>query len=315
MLVVGSFDPSALPTIAASWPAIVLAVGGTLGVSVLAGLGLSRVTSVDRATATLGTLPGGAPAMIAMSLELGANTPAVASMQYVRIVVAVLSASLVGRLAIAVGAPAPVADPGTAAASGSGASRVAAGDAAEIATIANWLAPGLPDTATLAAYAATATIAAGGVALGSRLPIPAGVLLGPLVIGVAASELVGLPPRWPPAVPELAYILLGLYVGAMFDTTALRAIRRQLPAMFASILALIALCAILGTLLAALTGADLLTGILATTPGGLDSVIAIGLTTGADVSLMLSVQMARLFAVLLLAPPLARWLLRTGGAT
>jgi len=34
------------------------------------------------------------------------------------------------------------------------------------------------------------------------------------------------------------------------------------------------------------------------------------MTSGADVSLMLSVQMVRLFAVVLIGPPLARWLLQ-----
>jgi membrane AbrB-like protein len=150
------------------------------------------------------------------------------------------------------------------------------------------------------------------VVVGGRLPIPAGVILAPLVLGVAAAQVGLLHPAWPSGLPEAAYVLLGLYVGAMFDRIALRALRRQVVPMVLSILVLVGACAGLGGLVATLTGTDYLTGLLATTPGGLDSVTAIGLTSGADVSLMLSVQMVRLFAVVLIGPPLARWLIQRG---
>jgi membrane AbrB-like protein len=161
-----------------------------------------------------------------------------------------------------------------------------------------------------ATYALTALAAAVGVAVGGRLPIPAGVILAPLLLGVAAAQSGLLHPAWPTGVPEAAYVLLGLYVGAMFDRVAIRAIRRQVVPMVVSILLLVGACAALGGVVATLTGSDYLTGLLATTPGGLDSVTAIGLSSGADVSLMLSVQMVRLFAVVLFGPPLARWLVR-----
>jgi membrane AbrB-like protein len=281
MLIVGSLDPTTLPRILTSWPAVLIGVGGTLAASVAVGIGLARATALDRATTTLGTLPGGAPAMIALGLALGADVPAVALMQYVRIVLSILSAALVGRIALWLAGREP-----TGALGG----------------------PPPADDVALAPYALTVLVAAAGVALGARLPIPAGVLLGPLLLGMAASQLGLFHPAWPPGVPEAAYVLLGLYVGAMFDRVALRTLRRQIAPMVVSIVALIGFCAGLGGLVATLTGADYLTGLLATTPGGLDSVTAIGLSSGADVSLMLSIQMARLFAVILIGPSLARWL-------
>jgi membrane AbrB-like protein len=285
MLVAGSLDPAALPQVAANWPAVLIAVGGTLAASVGVGLALARATRLDRATTLLGTLPGGAPAMIALSLALGGDTPAVALLQYVRIVVAIMSAALVGRVALTLAGRDPT---------------------GVLATAAPTAALGL------ATYPLTAFAAAVGVAAGARLRIPAGVILGPLVLGVALAQLGLLRPAWPPAVPELAYVLLGLHVGAMFDRVALRGLRAQIAPMVAAILAMVGLCAALGGLLATLTGADYLTGLLATTPGGLDSVTAIGLSSGADVSLMLAVQMARLFAVVLVGPPLVRWLVGRG---
>jgi membrane AbrB-like protein len=284
MLVAGGFDPAALPKIAANWPAVLLAVGGTLAASAAMGLLLARFSTVHRATTTLGTLPGGAQAMIALSMALGADVRAVATMQYVRIVLSVLSASLIGKIALAVNGAAP---PASLAAAAGGST-----------------------TSPLLTYLLTAAIGGVGVVAGARLRIPAGQILGPLLLGTLARGLELVHPAWPPGVPEAAYVVLGLYVGVMFDRAAVRNIRGQLPAMVASIVGLIAICGCLGALLAFWTGANLVTGFLATTPGGLDTVTAIALTSGADVALMLSVQMVRLFAVVLVGPPLARWLLR-----
>ena len=282
-LVAGGFDPAALPKVVANWPAVLLAVGGTLAASALVGIGLARTTTIHRATTTLGTLPGGAQAMIALSVALGADVRAVATMQYVRIVLAVLSASLIGRVSLWLSGAAPASLTAVAAA---------------------------PAASPLPTYLLTGLTAGVGVVVGSSLRIPAGVILGPLVLGVLARSLELVHPAWPTGVPEAAYVVLGLYVGVMFDRVAIRNIRGQLPAMVLSILVLIGVCGCLGALLAFWTGANLVTGFLATTPGGLDSVTAIALTSGADVSLMLSVQMVRLFAVVLVGPPLARWLLR-----
>ncbi len=68
-----------------------------------------------------------------------------------------------------------------------------------------------------------------------------------------------------------------------------------------------AVCTGLGGILAALTGTDLLTAYLATTPGGIDSVAVIALGSSANASLVLAVQMLRLFAVVLAGPILVRW--------
>src|SRR5437899_2082431 len=64
----------------------------------------------------------------------------------------------------------------------------------------------LAGQASLATYLLTAVVAAAGVALGARLPIPAGVLLGPLLLGIAATQLGLLHPAWPLGVPEAAYV-------------------------------------------------------------------------------------------------------------
>jgi uncharacterized membrane protein AbrB (regulator of aidB expression) len=61
-------------------------------------------------------------------------------------------------------------------------------------------------------------------------------------------------------------------------------------------------------LLARATGRSQLDGYLATTPGGLYAVLATAIDRGADVTFILTVQIARLFVMLLCAPLLATWL-------
>jgi len=79
--------------------------------------------------------------------------------------------------------------------------------------------------------------------------------------------------------------------------------------MVANTLVLMAVCAATGKVLSVLTGTDYLTGYLATTPGGMDSIAVVALGSGADVSFLVAVQMVRLLATVVAGPLFARWLL------
>ena len=72
-------------------------------------------------------------------------------------------------------------------------------------------------------------------------------------------------------------------------------------------------CAGLGVVLSRVTGATLLEGYLATTPGGLYAVLATATGSGADATFVLAVQVLRLFVMLFTAPLLARLLRPRGG--
>jgi uncharacterized protein len=72
--------------------------------------------------------------------------------------------------------------------------------------------------------------------------------------------------------------------------------------MIVNALMLMGVCALTAKLLCAVIGVDYLTGYLATTPGGLDTVNVIAMNSGANVSLVLAVQMVRLLAIVLLGP-------------
>jgi membrane AbrB-like protein len=140
-------------------------------------------------------------------------------------------------------------------------------------------------------------------------------LLGPL-IAAAAVDLTGIGrgAEVPDLVQSAAFLVIGLQVGVSFTRSSLRTIGRALPLALAVILALVVASAGLGAALSAATGASALDGYLATTPGGLYAVLATASDIGADVTFVLSVQVLRLFVMLLSAPLVARWLRRSAGS-
>ena len=264
-----------------------LVVSGTLVLSLAAGFLLPRFARLDGRTATLGILPGAASGMLAMSAPLGADPRLVALMQYTRVVVVVLSSAVVSRLWLT-------------------------SEATENAPSEHSLQQAVPSTEIVfqgvwVTYALTVLIAALGAWAGTRLRLPAGGLLGPLILGIVLEQLGILHLAWPPGVPQIAYLVLGLYVGLLFDRDSARGAVHMLPVMLVSTMVLVLSCAGLGWMLTAFSNIDGLTAYLATTPGGIDSVAIMALGSGADAPLVLAIQMLRLIAVVLVAAILGRW--------
>src|SRR5258708_31433118 len=70
-----------------------------LVITVVIGIVLRRLTDLQPGTALLGTLPGGAGEMIAMSDSLGADVRLVTVMQYGRLLAILATISVVGHFA------------------------------------------------------------------------------------------------------------------------------------------------------------------------------------------------------------------------
>ena len=271
-----AFRPSVVPLISRHWLPVALVVCGTLALSLGVGLLLPVLVGLDRKTASLGTLPGAASGMLAMSDPLGADARLVAVMQYTRVVVVVVAATLVGRFGLVAGTESP------------------AGQGLQTA-------PGSTELLVqnnLMTYALTALVAGLGAWAGTRFRLPAGALLGPLVLGILLEELGVMHLAWPQGVPQAAYLVLGLWVGLLFDGDSIKTAGRLLPVVLLSAIGLVVACAALGWALGTLMGIDPITAYLATTPGGIDSVAIVALGSGADAPLVLAIQMLRLLAVI-----------------
>ncbi|WP_257450552.1 AbrB family transcriptional regulator [Archangium lipolyticum] len=278
-----SFNPSAWSALAEHWPVALVNVVGVVAIGLGVALVFSRLGGVDVRTATLGLMPGGASAMVALSEELGADARLVTLFQYLRLGIVILVAAAVGRWA-----------------GGAPDSRVAA-----VAAL-----PG--DPSPWLAWGVTAFVAVIGGAVGLWLKLPAGAFLGPLVLGIPLSAL-GLPiGAWPPGVLPLSLWALGVRVGSHFDEAAVHELKRVALGALVAAVAMVGGCLLLAWGWSAVSGVDLLTTYFATSPGGADSVLAIALETRASLSLVLAVQVGRLLFVFLVAPTFLRRMAASG---
>jgi uncharacterized protein len=263
-----------LRAISGDWLPVAIVSLLTLGATLLAGLGLARVTTLDAPTASLGMVAGGASGIVAISRELGADDRLVAVMQYVRLLAIVMLTPLLASVVYG-------------ASTGGG--------------------PGDGPLFTVDGLALTGGGSIVGVLAARALRLPAGSLLGPMIV-VGALALTGAVDgvRVPEVLQQPAFAAIGLQVGLRFTPDSLRRARDTLLPVIGTIAALIAACGALGWLLAELAGVSQLDGYLATTPGGLYAVLATAVASGANATFVLAVQSLRLFVMVLAAPPIIR---------
>ncbi|WP_431283893.1 AbrB family transcriptional regulator [Humitalea sp. 24SJ18S-53] len=259
------------------WPVIMAAVVATLLASGALGWLMMSWRVLPGTTAIWGAAPGGAAAMVVMAEAFGADIRLVALMQYMRV----------------------------------------AGVAVTAALLAHWLAGGLPASVPVPpmfpaieplAFASTLVLAALGGFIGRRFRVPAGPLLLPLVFGAVlhGAGLVDLQiPRW---LITLCYAVIGCSIGLGFTRPVLVLAAAALPRIIFTTVVLIGFCGLVSLVLMWELNIDALTAFLAMSPGGLDSIAAIGAASHVDMSFVMALQTARLILVILIAPPLARFL-------
>ena len=268
--------PGSLSGLAGAWWMVLAVVVLTLGLSVAVALLLAALTDLDRVTAGIGMLPGAAPALIAVGDDVGADARLVATMQYARVLLVVASVPALVLL-LDSGAEAPAGGP-------VGPEPSAGPEPVLVAIVLGLVGAGL------AALARS----------------PAASLVGPLLLSGAAAATGLVPIAVPSVAADAAFVVVGASVGLRFDRPSLRHVGRLAPYMAGAVLALTAGSAASGLILLAALDADPLTAYLATTPGGISSVLAAAFDTGADLTLVVAVQTLRLMVLALVAPLAAR---------
>ena len=285
-LVAASFNAGTVHMVAAHWPVFLGTTAATLTVAVLIGWLIARLGWLPGSVAIWGCMPGGAAAMVLMAQSYGAEWRLVAVMTYSRVVCVAGTASIVAALIGAHGgahSPTsiwfPAIDP------------FAFGETLLIATIGAWI--------------------------GIRLKLPAAPMIGALMLG-AALNIAGLVhfelPGW---LLAASYAVVGWRIGLHFTRDIVRAAARALPRILLSIGLLIGFSAMLGMVLARVSGVDPITAYLATSPGGMDSVAIIAASTKVDVPYVMALQALRFFACVIAGPALARFVVgrRSGTKT
>ncbi|MCL2449564.1 MAG: AbrB family transcriptional regulator [Polyangiaceae bacterium] len=254
-----------------------LFLGVTLSVLLIAtvvGLALARLRVLPGSTALWGSFPGAATVMVLLSGSFGADMRLVAVMQYLRVVVVAVAASLVGRLwGLSGGA---VRHP-------------------------PWLSP----IAWPSLLGSLAIVFVGGF-VGPRVPVPAGALLLPMVLATALQDVGWLHVELPQLLLVASYVVVGWAIGLRFTRDSFRVAARALPGVVGTVATLVAACAGIGWALARIAHLDALTAYFATSPGGADSIAIIAAGTPVNIPFVMAAQMGRFLAVLLLGPTLAK---------
>ena len=276
-LVAKSVTADIVGTLTGDGPLILAVVLVTVLAGAIVGWVLTRLEVLPGATAAWGSSPGGAAAMVAMSEDYGSDPRLVAFMQYVRVALVVVSASVVTRLLTDVSGPV-------------GVSQVVAADP------------------TIRGILSTLAVAAVGAGAALALRLPGGALIGPMILG-AVLHATGIASMALPALLlDAAYATIGWYVGLRFTSETVRETVGALPGILIATIGLITLCGGWAFGITYLLPIDFLTAFLATSPGGLDSVAIIAVGSKVDISFVLAVQTLRLFVVLITGPILAKWI-------
>ena len=284
-LVASDLNASILATVSRDWVTILVVISTTVAAGALVGWTLAKLSVLPAATAAWGSSPGGSSAMVAMSREYGADARLVAFMQYLRLTIVVLTASVVSRLL-------PHFGPAT---------TVTAAVLPKVVPAA---------AASLRSLLKTLAVATFGGVAGRRLRIPAGPLLVPMLVGalLQANGIVRMTlPQW---LLGAAYIAVGWHVGLDFTREIVVHAFRALPRVLLATFMLIGLCAGSAWVLTRLLHIDPLTAYLATSPGGLGSVAILAVASHVDISFVLAVQTVRVFIVVLTGPPIAKLITR-----
>ncbi len=278
-----SITSGVLDTIAEEPVAVILGVGSTLVVSMLIGQMLRWNRDVSGTTAAFASIAGGASGVSLMAAEYGADDVTVITVQYLRVIIVLVTVPLVAPLLDATG--------GTA---------TAAPVAAE-------------PTSTAQALLFTACAIAIGLLAARLIRFPAAAILFPLLAAAGLSLSGWFGEVWVPGwVTAIGYCVVGASDGIGFSRHRLRALTRLLPLALLQTVLGIAACGLIGIGFARAVGISDLDGYLATTPGGLPAVIAVALDSGGAIGLILTMQFLRVFVALACTPLLGLWLARRG---
>ncbi len=277
-MIAGTFPPETFAEIARDWPLFMFGTLSTVVASSALGWFMMRGGLLPGTTAIWGSAPGAASVMTFMSAHYGADMRLVTLMQYTRVVLCTVSATLVAR---ALGAPTSSAG-------------------STLFSSVSWT-----------EAASTLAFVCAGVWIAVRLRIPGGAMLLPMLMGIALNFSGLMHVTLPPVLLAAAYALLGWAIGMRFTVDVVAHSVSLLPRLLLSVLALIVICALLGWILAMLAGVSFLTGYLATNPGGADSVALIASGLAVDVPFVMAMQLARFLVVMVAGPALARLLSRS----
>ena len=251
----------------------------TVALGMSAGVVLAKsVKEISPQTGILCMLPGGSSTLPVIARETGADFRLVALSQYLRLLIVSLSLPLVTSIF-----------------------NVTATGAAE-------------ETGTWWGALLLVVFALVGPYIGKLLHFPAPHIFAPLLLTVVAGQFIPDALVMPNFVAVIAFLIIGWFCGGGLSVQVLKIFARQLPMTLLFIIITIATCAATALLLSWWMNITYFDAYLATSPGGLETVLALAHEGGSGPAVV-SVQLIRLLTLLFLAGYLStiiRWIVKRG---
>ncbi|SMY09123.1 AbrB family transcriptional regulator [Flavimaricola marinus] len=153
------------------------------------------------------------------------------------------------------------------------------------------------------------TLLAGAVGASAftALGVPAGSLIGASLAVALLGAIAGIG-QMPERLRDLAFVVIGLSLGGGIDTRFGEQVAEWALSLGFLVVSLAATLALGAWVLSRLFGFDRQTAVLATCPGTMSNVIALGIEGRGDVTAIMTLQVLRLLVLVTLVPPVASYL-------
>ncbi|MFF3222540.1 AbrB family transcriptional regulator [Nocardia suismassiliense] len=292
-VLMGSYlEISLLSSIGMALVPVLAVTVATLLISLLVAVVFARFAHVELPTATLGLLAGGSAAVVAVADDMDADPRQVAFMQYLRVALVAVSAPALGALLNNSG-------------EGLVTEHATLGAAVTNPDLPYWMIVGRGDQ--VAGLSIAVMLCVLGTKVGKRLNLPSPALIGPMLMTAVLTAL-GVSHGYAPTnlFKDLLFVLIGFEVGTRFTKPVVREMARMIPGMTVTIVALSAIVAGLAFTVATFVDLQLSDIYLATTPGGINAVLATAESMDANLPLITCVQSMRLLLMVLMLPLLAK---------
>ncbi len=270
LIAASRFVPEDLIRVSVYLIPVLIAIGMTGGLCMFNGYLIWRFSKIDLATCLLGSIPGTATAVVAISAEFGADPGSVAILQYLRMTLVIVIVPIVASF---FATDAPIVPPSMSAQN----------------------AHPFPLAWDLMLIAIAI---AGGTLLGEKGKLPTGGFLGTFLVGLLLFWVFSGQLAIPGGLSLAALLVIGLSAGLKFNLNTMRKLRKAVLLEVLLVVLLIVSCLCVGYGFHWLTQIDLATALLAFAPGGLEAMVATSNQLGSDTGLVLIIMFLRQLVII-----------------
>jgi membrane AbrB-like protein len=263
---------------------IALMIIGLIGLCFFSAWLTTKLSKLDTATAFCGSSPGAATTMVILSEDLGGQTPIVAVLHSLRLILIVVLMPIGVKVFQSVGGVEAAAETAAAAQS------VVQISVAEYRLkLAGLLAGGL-----VTAY------------VFRKWKVPAAEIMAGILVAAISNPLILHLDTYPSVWRPFSTWIIGAAIGCQITKKSLRAIRHFIPICGILTLLLVAAGILLGCLLSVATSLDIITSLLGSCPGGIDAMVLLATDMRASAPLVATMHTIRQILIMLTMPFLIR---------